>query len=57
MRFVADLIARVLRHPGDERVREEVRGSVAELTRRFPLYPELWKAIGGETPPHARGTA
>jgi len=57
MRLVADLIARVLRHPGDERVREEVRVSVAELTRRFPLYPELWEAVEGEAPPHARGTA
>ncbi len=41
METIAALIARVLEHPGDQAVRDRVRGEVAELCRRFPLYPGL----------------
>jgi len=38
MRLIADLIYKVLKHPEDAKVCEEVRGSVAELCEQFPLY-------------------
>jgi glycine hydroxymethyltransferase len=40
MREVGDLIARALEHVGDEDALASVRRDVAELTARFPLYPE-----------------
>jgi len=40
MEAIAELIHRVLSHPGDARVEAEVRADVAALTARFPLYPE-----------------
>ncbi len=41
MPVVASLIARVLRAPGDEAVRDTVRGEVHELCRAFTPYPDL----------------
>jgi glycine hydroxymethyltransferase len=38
MKLIADLIARTLRQPSDEKVKEEVRRAVADLCRKFPLY-------------------
>jgi glycine hydroxymethyltransferase len=40
MEAIADLIDRVLRGRGDERVEAAVRADVAVLAGRFPLYPE-----------------
>jgi glycine hydroxymethyltransferase len=37
-RLVANLIADVLESPNDDSVIERVKGEVAELTRRFPVY-------------------
>ena len=37
-RLVANLIADVLESPNDDSVIERVKGQVAELTRRFPVY-------------------
>ncbi len=41
MRQIAGLIARTLSAPADEVNLAQVRGEVEELTKRFPLYPEL----------------
>jgi len=40
-RLVGELVARAIFGRDDEAVLSEVRGSVAELTERHPLYPEL----------------
>jgi glycine hydroxymethyltransferase len=37
MAHLGGLICRILRSPGDEATREEVRGEVAALCRRFPI--------------------
>jgi glycine/serine hydroxymethyltransferase len=41
MREVAQLIGEVLRHIGSEEIAAKVRGRVAAMTERFPLYS--WK--------------
>jgi glycine hydroxymethyltransferase len=41
MELVGDLIAEVLRAPGDAGVHEAVRGRVRQLCERFPLYDPL----------------
>jgi glycine hydroxymethyltransferase len=41
MEQVGRLVVRVLKAPADEAVLKLVRGEVHELTRRFPLYPDL----------------
>ncbi|MFA5114098.1 MAG: serine hydroxymethyltransferase [Candidatus Margulisiibacteriota bacterium] len=38
MALIADLIARILRHPGDEKIKLEVKERVLTLCRQFPLY-------------------
>jgi glycine hydroxymethyltransferase len=38
---IANMIGSVLRNIDDENVIARVRDEVAELCRRFPLYPEL----------------
>jgi glycine hydroxymethyltransferase len=43
MRTVGRLIAEVLHDPQSEDVRNKVRREVAELTSRFPLYPQRLK--------------
>jgi glycine hydroxymethyltransferase len=40
MARIAELIDRVLSHPGDGGVEATVRNQVQELTSQFPLYPE-----------------
>jgi glycine hydroxymethyltransferase len=40
MDIVADLIARVLASPGDDRALGMVKAEVERLCRKFPLYPE-----------------
>ena len=40
MARIAELIDRVLSHPGDGGVEATVRGQVQDLTSQFPLYPE-----------------
>jgi glycine hydroxymethyltransferase len=40
---IAGWINEVLSAPESESVRNKVKGEIAELTRRFPLYPELTK--------------
>jgi glycine hydroxymethyltransferase len=45
MRYIAELIDRVLTNLGNESVYAAVRTEVAELCRRFPLYPELEPAV------------
>jgi glycine hydroxymethyltransferase len=45
MRYIAELIDRVLTNLGNESVYAAVRAEVAELCRRFPLYPELEPAV------------
>ncbi len=45
MRCIAELIDRVLTNLGNESVYAAVRAEVAELCRRFPLYPELEPAV------------
>ena len=39
---IGDLIARVLARPDDLEHLDAVRDEVAELSRRFPLYPQRW---------------
>ncbi len=39
MKEVADLIAEVIKNPGDEGVKTRARKRVADLTARFPVYP------------------
>jgi glycine hydroxymethyltransferase len=41
MRRIAAVMADVLEAPEDEGVRNKAREATAELSRRFPLYPEL----------------
>jgi len=41
MEHVADMIENVLTHHEDEKVLNQVREEVKELTAKFPLYPEL----------------
>jgi len=41
MRVIGQTIAKVLKNIGEEKVTEDARGVVKELTERYPLYPEL----------------
>ena len=43
MKKVAQLILRVLDHPGDEAEIARVRGEVGELAGHFPLYAKRLK--------------
>jgi glycine hydroxymethyltransferase len=45
MKLVADWINRVIEAPENKAVQEKVLGEIAELTPKFPLYPELLKEI------------
>ena len=40
LKEVASIIGEVLRSPGDERAAASARGRVADLTARFPAYPD-----------------
>ena len=41
MKLIAECIAEVLLDIENEAVSESVRGKIADLVERFPLYPEL----------------
>lgn len=41
MKLIADMIDRVITNADNEDIIKKVRETVRELTRRFPLYPEL----------------
>lgn len=45
MRKIGKMIAKVLRSPDDEKVLNEVKGEVKELTNAFPLYEERFRAM------------
>jgi glycine hydroxymethyltransferase len=42
MAQIGELLARVLERPGDVETLDTIRDEVAELCRRFPLYPDRW---------------
>ncbi len=41
MKNIAEWISQILRNPFDEKVTKEIKGKVIELSKQFPLYPEL----------------
>ena len=43
---IAAFLARVLENPGDVDALDGIRHEVAELCRKFPLYPERWTETG-----------
>ncbi|PIN84051.1 serine hydroxymethyltransferase, partial [Candidatus Micrarchaeota archaeon CG11_big_fil_rev_8_21_14_0_20_47_5] len=43
MKEVGSFIARVISNWQDEEVKRKVKGEVVELTKRFPLYPNLYR--------------
>ena len=48
MRLIGEMIAEVVREPESNAVKERVREEVAELTARFPMYPQRLKLKAGE---------
>jgi glycine hydroxymethyltransferase len=50
MRIIAGLIARVLNNTGDEKVKEQVKHEVFELTSQFPLYRERMQEMEKHLP-------
>jgi len=44
-KLIAKWINAVVSAPEDEGVRKQVKGEIAEVTKKFPLYPELLKEI------------
>ena len=48
MTTIGRLMTRVLSNLDGEKVRREVRQEVRSLCERFPLYPGLWSAYGGQ---------
>jgi Glycine/serine hydroxymethyltransferase len=49
MRQIGRMIAAVINEPESEEVKTKVRREVAELTARFPLYPQRYKEAKNET--------
>ncbi len=45
MEIIADLIHMAIQNPQDETKLESIRTRVAELARKFPLYPELLETL------------
>lgn len=45
MREIARIMARVLKNPSDEKIKEEARGKVKELVKAFPLYEDLLREM------------
>jgi glycine hydroxymethyltransferase len=43
MREIGRLISEIIHAPESEDVRRKVQRGVADLTARFPLYPQRWK--------------
>jgi glycine hydroxymethyltransferase len=48
MATIGRLMTRVLSNLDSEKVRREVQQEVRSLCERFPLYPGLWSAYGGQ---------
>ncbi|MDD5451775.1 MAG: serine hydroxymethyltransferase [Desulfovibrionales bacterium] len=48
MTAIGRLMTRVMGNLASEKVRREVRHEVRGLCERFPLYPGLWSAYGGQ---------
>jgi glycine hydroxymethyltransferase len=48
MRQIGEMIAAVIQEPESQEVKERVRGEVAEITSRFPMYPLRFKEKTGE---------
>ena len=46
MQQIAAFVARVLENPGDVERLDSIRREVAELCRKFPLYPDRWTETG-----------
>ncbi len=44
MKIVGEMIASIIREPESEEVRAKVRKDVAELTAKFPMYPNRYKS-------------
>ena len=44
MKLVGEMIASIIREPESEDVRTKVKKDVAELTAKFPMYPNRYKA-------------
>ena len=44
MKLIGEMIASIIREPESEEVREKVKKDVAELTSRFPMYSNRYKA-------------
>ena len=44
MKLIGDMIASIIHEPESEAVREKVKKDVAELTAKFPMYPNRYKA-------------
>ncbi|MFA5876564.1 MAG: serine hydroxymethyltransferase, partial [Candidatus Margulisiibacteriota bacterium] len=38
MRLIASLFGKILSNPADEKIKNEVKGQIAQLCRQFPLY-------------------
>jgi glycine hydroxymethyltransferase len=43
---IAAFLARVLENPGDVDGLDAIRREVAEMCRKFPLYPQRWTETG-----------
>jgi glycine hydroxymethyltransferase len=41
MEIIGQTIAKVLKNPNDKKIKEEALETVKELTKKYPLYPEL----------------
>jgi glycine hydroxymethyltransferase len=48
MRQIGEMIAAIIREPESQEVKEKVRGQVAEITAKFPMYPLRLKMKTGE---------
>ena len=44
MRRIGEMIAAIVREPESEEVKNRVRGEVLELTAKFPMYPNRYRA-------------
>ncbi len=47
MEEIANAIAKILKNPDDDKTKEEVKKTVAELCKKFPLYPSMRQASVG----------
>jgi len=48
MKQIGEMIAAVIREPESQEIKERVRGEVADLTAKFPMYPLRFKERTGE---------